>query len=198
MRTSGSFVFSGTLTLVGQEAENKQNAGELVTDRPDFTESTEVAPKGWLQWESGVQFDKAGDAKGYISGAPLLRFGIAKRFELRLSTDGMVGERDARAPMRRGLADAGVGFKYKLRDESKWLPAFSVIPAVSLPMGHRAFTSSRADPGVKFAVAKDVSAGFELSSNFNFNAPSDGDGRYHQNAATISVGHGFGERFAGY
>ncbi len=198
MRTIASIIFAGTLGLYGQGAENKQKVGELVTDRPDFTESTEVAPKGWLQWESGFQFDKAGDAKGYTFGAPLLRFGITRRFELRLSTDGMVGERDARDPMRRGLADAGLGFKYKLKDESKWFPAFSVIPAVSLPMGHRAFTSSKADPGVKFALAKDVPGGFGLSSNFNFNSLSDGDGRYHQNAATISVGHGFGERFAGY
>ena len=198
MRVTSLLLLSLSLVAYSQETPASPKIGELVTDRPDFTESAEVVPKGWLQWESGFQFDRAGDSRGYTFGAPLLRFGITKKFELRLATDGVVGQRDAVDPIHRGMADSSIGFKYKFKDESKWLPSFSVIPAVSLPTGHSAFTSSKADPGVKFALGKDVPFGFSVSSNINYNSLTDGIGRYNQSAVTLSVGHGFGERFAGY
>lgn len=194
----------GALTIIitglafGQEVAETPKVGELVTDRPDFTESAEVVPKGWLQWESGFQFDRTGTSRGYTFGAPLFRIGLTDRLELRLSSDGVVGAREARDPIKRGMADAAIGFKYKIRNEGRWLPAMALIPAVSLPSGHPAFTSSSADPGVKFAWGKDMPAGFSVSGNMNYNSLTDPVGRYQQNAATLSVGHGFTERFAGY
>lgn len=198
MRVTSLLLICLSLVAYSQETPASPKIGELVTDRPDFTESAEVVPRGWLQWESGFQFDRSGDTRGYTFGAPLLRFGFSKRFELRLATDGVVGQRGGGTPLLRGMADSSVGFKYKFVDESKWLPSFSVIPAVSLPSGHPVFTSAKADPGVKFALGKDIPLGFSLSSNIKYNSLSDGIGRYNQSAVTISVGHGFGERFAGY
>lgn len=194
----------GVLTIIctgfvfAQEAAEPPRVGELVTDRPDFTESAEVVPKGWLQWESGFQFDRTGGSRGYTFGAPLFRIGLSSRLELRLSSDGVVGAREARDPIKRGMADSAIGVKYKISKERRWLPAMALIPAVSIPSGHPAFTSSGADPGVKFAWGKDVPAGFSLSGNVNYNSLTDAAGRYNQNAVTLSVGHGFTERFAGY
>ncbi len=198
MRVISLLLLSLSLVAFSQETSTSPKIGELVTDRPDFTESAEVVPKGWLQWESGFQFDRSGTSRGYTFGAPLLRFGISKKFELRLATDGVVGQRESGDPLLRGMADSSIGFKYKIVDESKWFPSFSAIPAVSLPSGHSAFSSGKADPGVKFALGKDVPLGFSVSSNINYNSLSDGIGRYNQSAVTLSVGHAFGERFAGY
>lgn len=198
MRTSYLLLVSATLVAFGQTQPAELKIGELVTDRPDFTESTEIAPKGWLQVESGFQFDKAGNTYGYTFGAPLLRLGLARKFELRLATDGVVGMRDKPDPIRRGLADSSIGFKYKFVNESKWLPAMSIIPSITLPTGHPMYTSKHVDPGAKFAMAKDVPLGFSVSGNINYGSLSDPLGRYHQSAATLSVGHGFGERFSGY
>ena len=38
-----------------------EDAPELVTDRPDATESTEVVPRGWFQAELGVGDEEMGE-----------------------------------------------------------------------------------------------------------------------------------------
>jgi hypothetical protein len=53
---------------------------ELVTDRPDQTESTEIVPKGFVQTELGL-----GDADGAdATFAGLARIGLSERIELRV------------------------------------------------------------------------------------------------------------------
>src|SRR3954470_16420327 len=56
---------------------------ELVTDRPDFTESSEVVRKGWMQMESGLSLEKAAaDGRRTFSiGNPLMRIGLSPRLE---------------------------------------------------------------------------------------------------------------------
>src|SRR5437868_5360517 len=70
----------------------KEGEDELVTDRPDFTESSEVVRRGAYQFESGVTFesDVVDGARGRSVSAPgsLLRIGLGRRTELRISTDG--------------------------------------------------------------------------------------------------------------
>ena len=60
----------------------------LVTDRPDFTESTKTIPRGHLQIEAGFTFvyDRRGDDRLRDHAAPelLLRIGLADDFELRI------------------------------------------------------------------------------------------------------------------
>ena len=49
--------------------------GELVTDRPDFTESSEVVGRDVAQWEMGsvMEFDRAAGTRTLSMGTPLLR-----------------------------------------------------------------------------------------------------------------------------
>jgi len=65
----------------------------------------------------------------------------------------------------------------------------AVIPAISLPWGHRRFTSGAMDPVVKVAVAKDAPLGFSVSSNLNFASMSDEAGGVSQETVSLSVGH---------
>lgn len=186
-----------TVDTPGIPAKNREIA-ELVTDRPDFTESSEIAPKGWLQWESGFSWYREGVNRSAVLGAPLLRFGLTKRLELRLSTDGYLRERGEGVDIRAGKADGGIGFKFKFLDESKYLPAMSIISSMSVPNGHEFFTCGHYDPLTKLTFAKELFWGFEASGNINFAALSDEKGRWNQNAYTLSIGHGFTERFGGY
>lgn len=172
--------------------------GELVTDRPDFTESSEIAPQGWVQWESGFSWYRRGATNSALLGAPLLRIGLMKRLELRLSTDGYLKDRDDSLVDRGGRADAAVGFKYKFLDESRALPAISLIHSMSIPNGHESFSSGHHDPLTKITWSKGMPLGFEASGNFNFVNFSDEIGTWNQKSVTLSVGHGFGERFGGY
>ena len=64
---------------------------EMVTDRPDQTESATVVPWGLLQVETGYLFARDGDVDGYAVPGTLFRLGLGGRLELRIGHVGIVG-----------------------------------------------------------------------------------------------------------
>lgn len=115
----------------------------ISTDRPDFTESANVVPVGWLQVEAGGQFQEH-----RIQYAPfeitqttftpiLLRFGLNKKFEVRATlqpqTD-YVSDQGFLPPYRlMGLQPMGVGFKYKFGQGFGWRPKVAWESTLSFP-----------------------------------------------------------------
>ncbi|MCZ6506947.1 MAG: hypothetical protein O7A04_02700, partial [Acidobacteria bacterium] len=78
-------------------------AQELITDRPDFTESAVVVPAGSIQIEGGLTWVDDGGSQGTLSGPEiLLRWGLGDRFELRIGLPDYVEPR--RGPS--GVGDA--------------------------------------------------------------------------------------------
>ena len=61
----------------------------IATDRPDITESAQITPIGWFQYEGGYQYSLAEESLpgGSITDRhqfeEVLRFGINQRFEVR-------------------------------------------------------------------------------------------------------------------
>lgn len=133
------------------------DAVELVTDRPDFTESAVVVGRGSLQLESGMSWQRQGSSRTAVSGPEaLLRWGVARRLELRLALPDYVHTDD-----RSGLGDAAVGLKAQLGPlRSGW--DLAGIAAVSLPTGEDEFSSDGSDPSLV------VTAGRPLSPRWTF------------------------------
>ena len=82
-------LLSVTTNVLAQEEELQPEFTEnIVTDRPDQTEAPALTPKKWMQFEVGVQseFDKADGYSSQSSLYPtvLAKYGLSKRFELRL------------------------------------------------------------------------------------------------------------------
>jgi hypothetical protein len=79
--------------LFAQTAPEADLVPELVTDRPDFTESSFAIAKGWFQLESGLSFEGDGpDARAFTAPAALVRIGLGFNTELRLAGDGLVSQ----------------------------------------------------------------------------------------------------------
>ena len=173
--------------------------GELVTDRPDFTESSQIVPPGWVQIESGIALETSnGENRQSIAfGTPLLRVGLMRKLELRIGADGAMYQRlgDEHSG---GFGDVDFGVKYKFMEEGRIRPAMSVIAAVSTPIGHPSFSSGAYEPVIKLTWEKDVIAGFSAAGNFNWSALSADGGRLHQRVASLSIGHGLGRGFSGF
>ena len=118
---------AGVLLLVLSAPCRAQDASgkvpELITDRPDFTESSEVVGKGVVQLESGFLFEKVDDSLRQVTLPELLvRIGIGDRVELRLASDGYVSQSITGldgSRRRGGRADAEIGAKVKLVDASR-------------------------------------------------------------------------------
>lgn len=182
------------------EAPAAQPAGELgemVTDRPDFTESSEVVGKGIYQLETGMSYegDGAGDARSRAFATPqaLMRIGLSKRMELRLGGDGFLSERDgvgANQVHTTGGSDFEAAVKIRLFGQDKAGFDMAIIPIVSFPIGSEAFSSGGVDPTVKITWARSLPAGFDLSGNVNVSSLTEGDARFSQMAYSWSAGHG--------
>ncbi|NIL99909.1 MAG: hypothetical protein GTN89_02905 [Acidobacteria bacterium] len=129
---------------------------ELVTDRPDQTESTEIVPKGQVQTELGL-----GDADGAeATAAGLVRVGLAERVELRIGLDEVFlsGPEDA--------VDMSVGAKFRLLGEGDRRPAIAVIAAVNQKLGDSLSpVSDGLRPGFRFAFSHTLSERLSLGYN---------------------------------
>ena len=76
-----------SLTMLAQEQEAVHilNMTPIATDRPNITESAQITPVGWLQYEGGYQFSRAAETYGAYSlldrnqVEQVLRFGINKK-----------------------------------------------------------------------------------------------------------------------
>lgn len=184
-------------------SEAQKPLPELVSDRPDFTESNSVVGTGVVQTEIGMTLDHEAGARHFTTPEVLVRTGISSRVEMRFSSTGLMAERAdgtaaPRSGWRAGSTDLELGLKVRLWDQHGQLPALSLIPMIGMPSGSSQFTSGGYEPGVKIALARDLPANFTLGSNINFNSLIGESGRFLQKTYTASLGHGLGRGFGGY
>ena len=130
-------------------------AQDLVTDRPDFTESAIAVPLGSVQIESGGTVTVEGDATEVSGPEALVRWGFARGVELRVATpDAAVLRVDGETVD--GFTDAGVGVKVELATLAGW--DLALIAEASVPLGDDTFGSSVVSPLAILIAGRDVGA----------------------------------------
>ncbi len=117
---------------------------DLVTDRPDQTESSAVIAPGYIQIESGITRAEADDYAVTESLGTLVRIGLVDRLELRLGIEGWI---DDEAVDSQGFGDSNIGVKYYLWDENGWIPESALLAGVCIPTAKNTFEGKRFDPG---------------------------------------------------
>jgi hypothetical protein len=174
---------------------------DMVTDRPDFTESSEVIPRGRFQFESGFNYETDGDDElsrdGITAPAALLRIGLGGRTELRIGADGFLWQ-SAAGEVTSGYSDLELGLKIRLLDQEDAGIDVAVIPSASIPIGADRFTSGHVDPTVKLTWARELPAGFGVTGNINVALVSDAEGRYMQRAVSVSLGRDLVGQWVGF
>jgi hypothetical protein len=165
-----------------------------VTDRPDFTESSEVVGRGLFQLEGGFNYEGDGGARSLAVPGALLRLGMSRRVELRLGTDGYLSQRVNSARVS-GAGDIEVAAKIRLFDQAAAGIDIAVIPGLSLPTGSDSQSSGGADPSVKLTWARSLPREFGLTGNVNVASITSGASRFTQSAFSLSLGHSL---FAGW
>ena len=132
-----------SLTMLAQEQETSDilEMAPIATDRPDITESAQITPVGWFQYEGGFQFSSAAETYGAQTNTDrnqleqVLRFGINNKLEVRAvinantvktTSTGVVG------PMRMtGVDPVTFGIKYNLLEETAFLPHATWLSHIS-------------------------------------------------------------------
>ena len=148
---------------------------ELVTDRPDQTESSSVVPPGYVQIETGwsLSRDQEGGIRTNTHAFPgtLFRIGALDRMELRLGYDGSLWEQTRETGLSTdltGSGDMGIGAKIYFWEEKKWVPETALLAGVSLPVGKDQLSSERADPSFRLSLSHTLSD--RLSFGYNLGA----------------------------
>lgn len=175
---------------------------ELVTDRPDQTESAVVVPKGWLQLEVGatVTRDETGGETTEVLELPgtLLRLGLSDHVELRLGWGGYADLETSQGGLElsdSGVLDAEVGAKVHLAPERGGRPEMALLFGASVPVGEADFSSDRVDPAFRFSAAHTLSESVGLGYNvgLEWGTAVDGNGdRSTVSDVFYSVAAGFG------
>ena len=172
------------------------------TDRPDFTDSTDVVGHHVIQLETGIRFERTPAAIDRITTPQVLvRFGLGSRFELRFGDDGFESE-SMPAPAGRtrvaGSADAQLGAKVKLLGNSDGGFALAAIPFLSLPTASGGFGTGAFDPGFKLAWETDLPRGFGISGNFYAASATDDARRTWDRQVSVSMDHDLAGSWSAY
>lgn len=172
----------------------------LVTDRPDFTESTSTVPRGHFQIEGGATLTRVEEVDTTSFGELLVRIGTGERWETRLG----LGYARVETPFAEasGLEDPSIGIKVRFTEDPGDLapgqPAAALLVSTSIPEGDGELTGGEWVPEAKLALAWELTPRFSLSSNVNYAYLPDGDDRLHQLGATLSGGMGITGRLGAF
>lgn len=177
----------------------------LVTDRPDFTESTSTVPPGHFQLEGGFTFTRIGDEESQSLGELLLRVGTGERWEARFGI-GSYGRIDPGIPgidAIKGYEDPFVGFKVRLTEEDPDLlppghPAMALLFHTSVPVGDDELTSDEWQPETKLALSWDLTERLSLASNVNYAYLADAGEWFHQWGGSLTAGFSLTDRLGMY
>jgi hypothetical protein len=172
-----------------------------VTDRPDFTESSEIVLRGVVQFEAGFTYERSGDGADRVGSitvpSSLLRIGLSRRVELRFATDGILSS-DQAGVRSTGVGDLEAAAKIRLLYQDTAGLDLAIIPIASLPTGTQGVSAGTVDPTLKVTWARDLPAGVGVSGNYNVSSLSDGDERFVQQALSVSFGRDLTGGLSGY
>ena len=171
-------------------------AEDLVTDRPDATESSSVLQPGYVQAELGWLFTDSGDAENHELPQTLIRMGVVDRVELRLGWSGYI---DADPPEEGDGVGAGeLGTKIYLAEERGVFPEAALLAAVSVPWGEDDVSSNEMDPSFRFVFSHTLSDAFSLGCNLGAEWTTEDDSTLGSFVYTVALGVGLSRSLGAY
>ena len=179
----------------------------LVTDRPDFTESSSTVGKGRVQLESGYTFSRDGDVgvrSNHAYPELLLRAGVfADRLELRLGqsfTRTSVTSVEGNRRSLHGADDLYLGVKLAVAAQRGRRPEVAVVVQSTVPTGTSALTAGRLLPGINLLYGMELGAStFTLGGSSQINGAMNDDAReYAEFAQSVTAGWDFAKTLGVY
>jgi len=160
----------------------QQQVPDLVTDRPDQTESAATVPKHFLQIETGFILENDENEisrnKSFAYNTTLLRYGLWDNFELRLGAaylgDNVTKKNSDFSQNIAGFSPLHVGFKVKVAEEKGLRPDIAFLGGLELPFTAGSdYKPSYTAATMRFAFSHTLSDRFSLG--YNLGAEWDGE-----------------------
>lgn len=200
MRRSTKLTMITTALLTAAPVSAFGQQGALVTDRPDFTESSATITPGRVQLEAGYTFSRGGETRRHGLGELLTRIGLVERLELRAGLNSFVIS-DGPEEDREGFEDLLVGAKLRLAEPGgpgRWRPAVSLLARTFIPTGARGIGGNELAPELKLILGWEVSPRLAVGANLNVaSVETEGD-RFAQFSGSVSLGASVARRVGAF
>lgn len=200
-----SFLTGVVLSCLPALSVFAQNTSELVTDRPDQTESASIVPTGSLQLEAGflIGIDEVGTIRTSTWSAPtfLLRVGITETFEVRLGGE-LSGEQvrtienDVELSDTSGFGNILLGAKARIAEESGIFPELALLTHFMLPFGDMA-PESIAFADMRIAASHSLTSSLGLGYNLGL-ATDESNPTVLRGLYTVALGTALSERLGSF
>lgn len=159
-----------------------QTTPDLITDRPDQTESSSVVPHKSLQIETGFLLENKSNEflkhESYAFNSTLLRYGLLQNFELRLGLE-YLGDRfemknqDTTSKIS-GFSPLYTGFKVNIAKEDGWKPEIAILGGLTLPFtAKKDYKPTHVSADMRLSFSHTLSERFSLG--YNLGAEWDGE-----------------------
>jgi hypothetical protein len=175
LHRSARGIVRGALVAMGVACTwpSTANASDaIVTDRPDFVESSDVVGRGRVQIETGFSSERneADGLKTRLRTTPtLLRLGVNESLELRVETDGWArsNTQDTATGLtqhERGFSDVALGVKWHMQDgdEARGTPGIAWLLHVDVDSGSSAFRGQGLRPSLRAVAEWDLPQDFSI------------------------------------
>ncbi|MCC7291825.1 MAG: transporter [Phycisphaerales bacterium] len=189
--------------------------GPMSSDRPGFSDSYSLVPRGYSHLEFGYTFtydhERSTRLANHTIGEFSLRTGLLENFELRVKWTGMsltashfedvspwAGRHITREDHDDGATDMSVGFKSPLLKQQGLMPNLSIIPAISIPVGSDSKSTGDVDPEVRLAWNYALTDKWTVYGVGLATWISDGDGRFFQSGASLATYYQFTSNLGGF
>jgi len=174
-------------------------AQEIITDRPDQTESSSVIPKRTMQLETGFNYGHVGWAENrqahLLLPTALLRIGIFKNIELRVVNQFMRVQNEELQNGHYGFSDVEFGTKIQLLRKEGVNTEIALLSHVVLPIGNHELTNNQLGVVNKISISHQLSSAFSLGYNLGYNY-------FNPDAQlltySVALGIGLGQHFGFY
>ena len=149
-----------TITLAQTESP------DLVTDRPDQTESSITVPFKTLQIETGFVKEAQSNTNTLAYNTTLLRYGLLENLELRLGLEYLGEKNNVTDVNYTGLSPLYAGFKMNVREENGWKPEVAFLGAIVMPFtADAAFEPTYTAASMRFSLSHTLSDRVSLGYN---------------------------------
>lgn len=186
-------------------AQEQEEIGAIVTDRPDQTEASSTVGKGVLQIETGGLYQAFEDngikSEDYTLNTTLIRYGILDNLEFRLGWDFVEGVTKVNGNkldnVVSGLSPLLLGVKIDIAEEKDGMPEIALIGHV-FPV-FTASTDFRPETtGIDFRFSLSHTLSERSSIGYNFGAEWGNDSPEATAIYTIAYGYSISDKIGFY
>ncbi|PHQ57634.1 MAG: hypothetical protein COC16_00495 [Lutibacter sp.] len=177
-------------------------AQNIVTDRPDQTESSSTIPKGSLQIEMGLVALTADDnsVTNFAGSSTLLRYGISEKIELRIFNQYESNKKGLEGGEVKvsGLSDLELGFKVQLFKKEGVNTEIAFLSHAIVPTAKSELSNNNLGTINKLSISHNMSESISLGYNVGYDYIEQISSFTYSAALGLSISKSFGGYIESY